>query len=81
VLNVSCKHEHRYVQQKKERKTLGNLVNKNPWKTHRQEQNDKSNEDLDEPPGTPYTRSDRFRTEKISVICETSQYKRTPQLY
>jgi hypothetical protein len=69
------------MQQKKEGKTLGKLANKNPWKTHRQEQNDKSNQDPDEPQGTPYTHSDRLRTEKISVICETSQYKRTPQLY
>jgi hypothetical protein len=69
------------MQQKRERKTLGKLANINPWKTHRQKQNKKSNQDLDEPQGTPHTHSDHFRPEKISVICETPQYKRTPQLY
>ncbi len=81
VLNASCKHEQRYTQQKRERKTPGKLANENPWKTHRQEQNDKSNQDLDELQGTPYTHSDHFRPEKISVIWETPQYKRIPQLY
>lgn len=57
-------HANRYMQQKNEQKTLGKLANKKPWKTHRQEQNDKSNQDLDEPQDTPHKHSDRFRTEK-----------------